>query len=64
VTGLPVVGGFTVDIEWKTGRVVAATIRSTGGTAFEVRTGGRAKQYKLKRGRSIILDAGLEKWSE
>jgi alpha-L-fucosidase 2 len=64
VTGLRARGGFTVDMEWKTSRLVAATIQSTGGTAFEVRTGSYVKQYQLKPGRSIILDAGLEKWSE
>jgi len=64
VTGLRARGGFTVDMEWKTGRLVAATIRSTGGTDFAVRTGTRSKQYTLRRGRGIILDAGLEKWSE
>ena len=37
VNGLRARGGFEVDICWKDGRLAGTTIRSTGGTACEVR---------------------------
>jgi len=60
VKGLRARGGFTVDLEWRNSRLIAATIHSTGGRMFQVRNGTQVKEYKLRRGHKIILDAGLE----
>ena len=62
VKGLRARGGFTVDMEWRNSRLIGATIHSTGGTVFQVRNGTQVKEYKLRRGRSMVLDAGLERF--
>lgn len=62
VKGLRARGGFAVDLEWRNSRLIGATIHSTGGTVFQVRNGKQDKQYKLRRGRSMVLDAGLERF--
>ena len=63
VTGLRARGGFTVDMEWRNSRLIAATIHSTGGRKFQVRNGTQAKEYPLRPGHKIILDAGLERFA-
>ena len=50
VKGLCARGGFEVDIDWKDGKVVSATIRSTTGGKVLVRCNGKAKTIKLKKG--------------
>jgi alpha-L-fucosidase 2 len=56
VKGLRARGGFEVDIEWREGKLVQATVRSlTGGVAC-LRSGAAMHEVKLSRG-----EAG--KWS-
>jgi alpha-L-fucosidase 2 len=60
VKGLRARGGFTVDIEWETGRLGGVTLHSTGGRLCQVRYGPWVKEVKLSPGRSITLDASLQ----
>ena len=60
VTGLCARGGFTVDIEWKDGKLVRAVIASGQGLPFSVRYNARTVQPNLKKGARISLNASLE----
>jgi alpha-L-fucosidase 2 len=58
VTGLRARGGFVVDMRWKQGRLVGATVRAAaGGGTAKVRYGARAVTVKLRPGESRQLDA-------
>jgi alpha-L-fucosidase 2 len=58
VRGLRARGGYEVDIEWKGGRLVKASVRSvTGGRAATVRYGGRALAVRLQPGRAKTFAA-------
>ncbi len=56
VTGLRARGGFEIDMKWKDGRLVSATVRSTGGTACKVRYGEKVVDLNLKPGEASRLD--------
>ncbi len=60
VQGLRARGGFTVDVEWKDGKLASATIHGTGGTACKVRYGDKTADVKLKRGTSVKVDGELQ----
>jgi len=61
VRGLRARGGFTVDIQWKNGKLTGAAIHSTSGTACEVRSGGRLVPLTLAPGATIQLNANLQR---
>jgi len=50
VTGLRARGGFTVDMAWKGGKLAAAIVHSTGGTAGKVRYGAKVVDLQLPAG--------------
>ncbi len=60
VQGLRARGGFEVAMEWREGRLVSATVRSTAGRACKVRYGGRAFDLRLRPGRRVRLGSSLQ----
>ena len=59
VTGLRARGNFTVDIEWKDGKLVSATIHSLGGNLCKVRYGNVTREVKIKEGAALQLNGSL-----
>ena len=55
VQGLRARGGFAVDIAWQNGKITTATIRSSSGTACQVRYGDKVQSLELKPGASQTL---------
>ena len=60
VTGLRARGGFEVDIAWKDGKLVEATIRSVLGLPCRVRYAGKTAELPTKAGDALRLDGRLE----
>ncbi len=50
VIGLRVRGDFTVDIEWKSGKLVSATVHSLAGNPCRVRYGQVTRNLKIRKG--------------
>jgi alpha-L-fucosidase 2 len=59
VKGLRARGDFTVDIKWKNGKLVSATIHSFAGNLCKVRYDDLTRDLKIKKGAALQLDAGL-----
>ena len=59
VTGLRARGGFEIDIAWKNGRLVEATLRSQLGGTTQVRYGNKFLQLKTQKGKSYPLNERL-----
>jgi alpha-L-fucosidase 2 len=56
VTGLRARGDFTVDIEWKDGKLVSATIHSLAGNPCRVRCGQLTRELKIRNGGTFQWD--------
>lgn len=61
VTGLTARGGFIVDLEWKSGKLVAARIRSTVGGPAALRYGERTISLQIKAGNEVTVGPDLGK---
>ncbi|HEU6449567.1 MAG TPA: glycoside hydrolase family 95 protein [Verrucomicrobiae bacterium] len=59
VKGLRARGDFTVDITWKNGKLLSATIHSLAGNPCHVRYGDSARDVKIKKGETLHLDGSL-----
>jgi alpha-L-fucosidase 2 len=55
VTGLRARGGFTVDIEWKDGKVVAANLHNLNGNPCTVKINGTTKSIRSAKGETTKL---------
>src|SRR5258708_7167823 len=56
VEGLRARGGFEIDMTWKDGRLVAATIKSGLGGTCHVFYAGKEITLEMKKGESVQLD--------
>jgi alpha-L-fucosidase 2 len=61
VRGLRARGGFEVDIEWREGKLVSATIRSLLGNPVLLRHANHAMQLNMTRGETYICDGTLQR---
>ena len=55
VRGLRARGGFTVDIEWKDGKVVAANLHNLKGNPCSVKINGTTKPIRSAKGETTKL---------
>jgi alpha-L-fucosidase 2 len=56
VSGLRARGGFEVDMDWKNGRLTAATIRSEVGEPCRVSYREKTIEVKITKGKAVTLD--------
>jgi len=54
VEGLRARGGYTVDIEWKDGKLARARIKSDHGGTVKVRLGEEVRSVKIRKGASYV----------
>ncbi|OMI34514.1 hypothetical protein SPAR_36031 [Streptomyces sparsogenes DSM 40356] len=55
VTGVPVRGGFVVDLRWREGTPTEARVRSVGGRTTTVVFGGASRPVRLAPGEAVTL---------
>jgi alpha-L-fucosidase 2 len=61
VKGLRARGGYEVDVAWKEGKLVSATIRNVnGGNVCRVRLGDKAVDAKFGKRKSVTINANLK----
>jgi alpha-L-fucosidase 2 len=58
VKGLRARGNFIVDIEWKDGRLVTATVHSLSRNLCRLRYGGQVHEVKMAKGKKLAWDGG------
>jgi len=56
VKGLRARGGFEVDITWKDGKLVSATVHSLLGNPCRLRCGDVTRDVKIKKGKTFQWD--------
>jgi alpha-L-fucosidase 2 len=56
VSGLCARGGFKVDIQWKEGKLLSATVRSSAGGTCQLRYGAATRDLSLAKGQSTQWD--------
>src|SRR6185436_10883733 len=61
VKGLRARGGFEIDIMWKDGGLIAATIKSSAGGPFHVFYAGKEITLEMKKGKTVQLDGTLSR---
>ena len=61
VTGLCARGGFVVDMTWRDGRLITATVRSKLGHPFVLRYNGEDHLQELKAGQAMSINTELQK---
>ena len=59
VSGLRARGAFEVDVEWESGRLKSATLRSDRGGPCVVQYGSRTVSIETKAGETVRLDGAL-----
>ena len=60
VTGLKARGGWVVDMEWKSGKLVSANVRSLIGGQADIRSGELTTSVRAKPGQSITFGPDLK----
>lgn len=58
IRGIRARGGFTLDLDWKDGKLTQARITSTGGTHGRLRLGGKETDFSLQAGASMVVPPG------
>jgi alpha-L-fucosidase 2 len=61
ITGLRARGGIEVDISWRDGRLMTATLRADSATRCQVRHGERVVTLQLRPRRAMQLDGKLDR---
>jgi alpha-L-fucosidase 2 len=58
IRGIRARGGFTLDLDWRSGRLAQARITSTGGTHGRLRLGDKENEFSVPAGGSVVIPSG------